>query len=367
MKRLVICADGTWNKRDQVNTQAGRPRPTNVTKTARAILPQGQDHVDQLVFYHDGVGTGDPFDRLTGGAFGRGIEENIRVLYRFILYNYMPGDEIYMFGFSRGAFTIRSLAGFMNLVGLLEKDADYYVPEIYGCYERNQRPGSEQWNHAHRHITVMRECPTIQFMGVWDTVGSLGAPGLLGKIFNSRKYQYHDVGLSPRIANAYQALAIDERRKPFAPDLWSRPVGWSGNLEQAWFPGVHTNIGGGYSLDGLANEALHWMVEKAESHGLQFDKTYLAHYTACFNSTLNDSMTLLYRAMGQHVRPLGAHENDGEAIHQTAIDRKDLPACKYEAPNLAACLAHTPHLPVVTTTRIPRGTACAEPVPHHDD
>ena len=365
MKRLVICADGTWNQRDQVDPEAGRARPTNVTKVARAILPRGNDQVDQLVFYHDGVGTGDPFDRWTGGAFGRGMEEHIRVLYRFLVYNYVPGDEIYLFGFSRGAFTVRSLAGFMNLVGLLEKDDDYYVPEIYGCYEQNYRPGSEQWTHANRHIQGTRECPTITFLGVWDTVGALGAPGLLGKLFNRKKYKYHEVGLSSRIAHAYHALAIDERRKPFAPDMWTRPIGWSGTLEQAWFPGVHSNIGGGYSLDGLANEALHWMVEKAECYGLQFDSAYLTHFTPCFNSTLNDSMTLMYRAMGPYSRPLGTHPADGEAIHQAAIDRRGFADCHYDAPNLTAGIQQP--LPVVSTTRIARGQPCGAPIPHHDD
>src|SRR5688500_14095146 len=108
MKRLVVCADGTWNVRDQVDKSTGRRRPTNVTKIARAIKPRAVGGVDQVVFYHDGVGTGGPLDGVTGGAFGRGIEDNIRNIYRFIVYNYEPGDELFLFGFSRGAFTIRT-------------------------------------------------------------------------------------------------------------------------------------------------------------------------------------------------------------------------------------------------------------------
>src|SRR5207253_7515445 len=114
-------------------------------------------------------------------------------------------------------------------------------------------------------------CPPIRFIGVWDTVGALGAPGLLGQVFNSKKYLYHEVGLNPTIQNARQALAIDERRRPFAPNLWVRPANWGGHLAQAWFPGVHSNVGGGYTPDGLANEALHWIVEEAERLGLETD------------------------------------------------------------------------------------------------
>jgi hypothetical protein len=140
VKRIVICADGTWNVRDQVDEETKKRRPSNVTKIARAVLPQSADGIDQVVYYDEGLGTGNAVDKFSGGAFGRGIEENIRQLYRFIVYNYQSGDELYFFGFSRGAFTVRSLAGFMNLVGLVQKDDDFYVPDIYGC----RRPLGQQ-------------------------------------------------------------------------------------------------------------------------------------------------------------------------------------------------------------------------------
>jgi uncharacterized protein (DUF2235 family) len=360
MKRLVICADGTWNERDQINQQTKRPRPTNVTKVARALRPRARNGVDQIVFYHDGIGTRGPLDRITGGAFGRGMENNIRVLYRFIVYNYEPGDELYLFGFSRGAFTVRSLAGFMFKVGLIEKNDDYYLPEIYGCYESNKGPGSPEWIRAFHNVKTPRPSPPIRFVGVWDTVGALGAPGLLGHMVNRNKYQYHDVNLNPSIENAYHALAIDERRKPFAPNLWTRPEGWAGRLEQAWFAGVHSNVGGGLFPDGLANEALQWIVEHAEALGLEFDASYLAHFLPCFNSVLHDSMTRLYRLMGPFVRELGTHRAHGEAMHQSAIDRRNLPACAYAAVNLEAYVANPGLMPTVTTTRIARGTPCED-------
>ena len=349
MKRIVICADGTWNVRDQVDKESGKRRPTNVTKTARAILPRANDGVDQVVFYHDGLGTQGPMDQMTGGAFGTGIEDNIRNLYRAIVYNYEVGDELYFFGFSRGAFTVRTLAGFMNLVGLVEKDDDYYVPEIYRCYEKNQRPGSREWEDAFHNVDGTRPCPEIRFVGVWDTVGALGAPGVIGKVasaFKGNKYAYHDVGLNEHIVNAYHALGIDERRKPFVPTLWTRPDSWAGKLEQAWFPGVHSNVGGGYKPDGLANEALHWIVSKAYAVGLDIDWDYLNHFEPHSDSKLHDSMSLKYRLLGSGKRTIGNYKQHGECIHQAAIDRIADAKCGYE-PNNVTTIAR--NLPTVST------------------
>jgi uncharacterized protein (DUF2235 family) len=358
MKRIVICADGTWNDRDQVNKATRRRRPTNVTKVARAVLPRAANGTDQIAYYHDGVGTSGGLDRFTGGAFGRGIEGNIREIYRFLVYNYEPDDELYFFGFSRGAFTVRTLVGFMDKVGLIQKEDDYYVPEIYACYEGSKGPGSPEWTLAFHNVKDRRPCPPIKFVGVWDTVGALGAPGFLGQVFNRNKYQYHDVGLNAHIENAYHALAIDERRKAFAPNLWKRPPGWNGRIEQTWFAGVHSNIGGGLSPDGLANEALHWIVEKAEGLDLEFDKAFLGHYLPCFNSVLQDSMTAMYRVMGMHVRAIGHQLADGETVHQSAVDRMNLPACGYSPDNLKAYLSIAGTAQVVNTARVGRGTPC---------
>lgn len=343
MKRIVICADGTWNIRDQLDKETGKRRPTNVTKVARAVRPRDRHGVDQIVLYRDGVGTGGPVDRVTGGAFGSGVEDNVRALYRFIVYNYEPGDELYFFGFSRGAFTVRTLVGFMNKVGLIEKDDDYFVPEIYACYEHGKGPGTDEWEKAFRKIRDQRPCPPIKLVGVWDTVGSLGAPGLIGKAakaVNGNKYAYHDVGLHPTVEHACHALAIDEHRGPFAPTMFTRPPGWTGELEQVWFPGAHCGVGGSYSPDGLANEALHWIVEKAAALGLEFDKEYLAYFRPCFNSTLHDSMSIKYKVFGRHVRPIGERLEDGEAVHQAALDRWQLFA-DYRPENLLRFLEGT--------------------------
>ena len=358
MKRIALCADGTWNIRDQVDKVTKKRHPSNVTKVARAILPRASNGIDQIVYYHDGVGTAGGLDRWTGGAFGEGIEANVRDLYRFLVYNYETSDELYLLGFSRGAFTVRTLAGFMNKVGLVHKDDDYYVPELWDCYEGSKGPGSAEWTNAFHNIKVPRSCPAIRFIGVWDTVGALGAPGFLGQILNKNKYKYHDVGLNSHIQNAYHALAIDERRRPFQPNLWSRPDGWSGNVEQAWFPGVHCNVGGGYAPDGLANEALHWMIEKAEKLGLEFDAGYLNFFRPCFNSVLNDSMTTAYRLLGEYVRPIGDQLADGEALHKSTMDRRNLPECQYHPDNLEQFLKKNASPPLAFTTRVPTGTPC---------
>ncbi len=349
MKRIIICADGTWNMRDQIDSQSGQRRPTNVTKTARGILPRDSKGIDQVVFYHDGVGTGGPLDKFTGGAFGKGIEENIRNLYRAIVYNYEPDDELFFFGFSRGAFTVRTLAGFMNFVGLIEKDDDYYVPEIYNCYEKNKHKGSPEWENAFHNIQGTRPCPPIKFIGVWDTVGALGAPGVIGKIasaLHNNKYAYHDVNLNKNILSAYHALAIDERRKPFLPTLWTRTADWPGELEQAWFAGVHSNVGGGYKPDGLANEALHWIIAKAVANGLEVDWEYLDKFEPHYESTLHDSMSLKYRLFGPGIRRLAQHLDDGESLHESALKRIQDNECKYGPENLQQALNR---LPVIST------------------
>lgn len=359
MKRIVICADGTWNVRDQIDKNAKTRRPTNVTKVARAVRPRSTAGVDQITYYHEGVGTAGKLDKWSGGVFGDGIEKNIRDLYRFIVYNYEDGDELFLFGFSRGAFTVRTLVGFMKRVGMIQKDDDYWVPEIYGCYEKGCGPGSAEWAAAVLRVEgKLRPCPPIKFVGVWDTVGSLGAPGPLGQLFNRKRYQYHDIALNAFVENAFHALAIDERRKPFAPSLWSRTNGFSGTLEQAWFAGVHSNVGGSCFPDGLANEALHWIVEKAEGLGLEFNSAFLNYYPPCFNVPLRDSMSAMYKPLGPYVRPIGLQPADGEMVHQSALDRRAIAECNYSPANLASYLANVGTPRITNTTRIPRGKPC---------
>jgi len=363
MKRIVICADGTWNQRDQLDKATGRRRPTNVTKVARGVLTQAPDGVNQVVYYHSGVGTGGPLDTFTGGAFGHGMEANVREMYRFILYNHEPGDALFLFGFSRGAFTVRTLAGFMHRYGLVRKRDDYYVPDMYRCYEQGWQEGSPQWQqlfvreNGSRRIEQVRECPPIRFIGVWDTVGALGAPGLLGQLFNRQRYQYHQVGLNSSIQAVAHAIALDERRKPFAASVYENTQGWTGDLQQAWFAGVHSDVGGGYEWDGLANEALHWVVMHAERAGLAFDRDYLQFFKTYAKAELHDSMSLMYRASGPLLRPVGQAAGGNEALHRSVLVRADDAARQYPPRDQAGVAERLQQaraaLPVVDTVPAP--------------
>ncbi|MCE2660344.1 MAG: DUF2235 domain-containing protein [Rubrivivax sp.] len=353
MKRIVICADGTWNERDRFDPKTGTRRPTNVTKTARAVCTHDGAGVSQLTYYHPGVGTGGPLDQLTGGAFGAGMEHNIREMYRFIVYNHTPGDELYFFGFSRGAFTVRSLAGFIHFAGLVSKDEDYYVPDLFHCYASGAGPGSAAWNHLFvepnrqgwpRLKDRRAQTPPIRFIGVWDTVGALGPPGVLGQVanwFNPARHSYHAVGLSPLIQHAAHALAIDENRVSFKPTLFDA-TGWPGQLHQAWFAGVHTDIGGGYDYDDHANHALNWVLDHAKALGLVLDERYLGAFSRSrLEVPLHDSRQGVYRLLPCHWRPIGEEPGAQEQVHPSALQRQQALA-DYRPTNLMQWLERQP-------------------------
>lgn len=284
-KKLVLFCDGTWNRVDQ-KTVDSRPCPTNVLKLFEATMPYDQQGNPQIVHYIEGVGTRRA-ERLRGGGFGYGISDNIKNAYCFIVSNYAPGDEIFLFGFSRGAFTVRSIAGMIRNVGILKRHKRHLANEAFRRYvarSKKWHPDSEYSKKFRKENTHQNE--TIRFLGVWDTVGALGAPfGILlgwvvGKLFNCR---FHDVKLSSIIDSAYHALSIDERRWPFRPTLWklndkhlqrnaqNAATGRPPAYEEKWFPGVHSNVGGGYPNTGLSDCALEWMVDRARSHGLNVD------------------------------------------------------------------------------------------------
>lgn len=347
-KRIVICADGTWNQRDQEDEVTGKRRPTNVTKIARAVISRAPDDIDQVVFYDNGVGTGNPLDEYTGGALGLGVDENIRELYRHILYNHVDGDELYLFGFSRGAYTVRSLAGFMHHCGLVRKGDDYYVPDMYECYAEGIERDSEEWkrrftrDNGSLRVRAVRECPPITFLGVWDTVGAL----------RGSENENHQVGLNDSIRTAVHALAIDERRRPFLPSMFETPSNWNGELHQCWFAGVHSGVGGSYTPDGLANEALHWVAAHAQRAGLALDWDYLWNFTPVVTSTLHDSMTTTYRLMGSGKRTIGRLPRDHrgrcqETVHESVLRRMAKARCEYAPENLPSPLP--PHMEIVQT------------------
>jgi uncharacterized protein (DUF2235 family) len=271
MKRLVLCCDGTWNRADQEKEDV--PCPTNVVKLAYRIAKRAPDGTIQIVYYDQGVGTGNAVDRLSGGALGDGLEDNIYDGYRFLIGNYEPDDEIYLVGFSRGAFTARSLAGMIRKCGILRREVVDQYRKALALYHSEQRPDDDGPKDFRRKNSVCgEEDVKIKMIGVWDTVGALGIPvrGLRG--LTRQDYLFHDTELSSAVEHAYHALAIDEHRAPFEPTLWYYKPKDNQHVEQTWFCGAHSDVGGGYAETGLSDIALNWMIEKAGSADLHFDK-----------------------------------------------------------------------------------------------
>jgi uncharacterized protein (DUF2235 family) len=333
MKRIVICCDGTWNTPDQKDR--GRVRPSNVALMALAVADMDARGIAQIVHYDKGVGTGWA-DHLLGGAFGLGLSKNIEQAYRYIMERYEPGDEVFLFGFSRGAYTVRSTAGLIRNSGLLKGEHAHRFPEAYALYRRKDRDSHPRGVEAQIFRKMYSRDIRIEFIGVWDTVGALGIPfGALR--FLNRRAKFHDVKLSSIVANAFQALAIDERRWFFRPTLWERQEHASGQrLEQVWFAGVHSNVGGGYEDSGLSDLAFLWMVKKAEETGLAFDGGFInTNVRPNPAGEMRDSKTLAYEFMPDYVRPMGVSQDGNEFVHSSAVTRMKEPIQPaYEPPNL---------------------------------
>lgn len=290
--RIITCSDGTWNKPivddNKKKDNTGKHRHPNISTNVERIfnciaekeeVKDEKGNVIETIYQHkaydQGVGTGVTWwDRYIGGATGLGLDRNIKDMYLFLCMAYRPGDDIYLFGFSRGAYTARSLAGFIYNCSILEPSHINLVDTAYDLY-RNRNPLTKP-NSALMRSFRDNYCyprPKIKFIGVWDTVGSLGLP--IKKFRNPAKYRFHDCTLNDEVQHAYHALAIDEQRTLFSPTLWqmSKEAIAANNqtLEQRWFPGVHSNVGGGYPDHGLSDIALKWLMEKAQATGLQFD------------------------------------------------------------------------------------------------
>ena len=341
MKRIVVCCDGTWERPDQV--VRGKVRPSNVAKFAHAVAPEDSRGAAQRVYYRSGVGTG-RFDHFRGGAFGWGLSQNIRDAYGFLVAHYEPGDEIFLFGFSRGAYTVRSLAGLVRNCGLLRREHVDRVEEAYRLYRRRDPDSSPRSIEAElfrrTYAWESRSDPTrVRCVVVWDTVGALGIPvGWVGTLSRRvLRLQFHDVKLSSYVDNAFHALAIDESRRPFAPTLWDGQAHAAGQrLEQMWFAGVHTNVGGGYEDTGLSDIAFLWMKERAQECGLVFREGYIRQaIRPNVLGVLEDSGKGIYRLIAPYVRPIPARPGARtfETVHPSAYER--FHRCPdYRPPNL---------------------------------
>ncbi|MGH8441409.1 MAG: DUF2235 domain-containing protein [Nevskiaceae bacterium] len=253
-RNLVVLFDGTWNKR-----RTG----TNVIRLRDSIRTTGRDDAQQPCFYDEGVGT-KWWNRLSGGAFGRGLSENIQEGYAWLSRHHAPGDSIFVFGFSRGAYTARSLVGLIRKCGLLNSVTPATVQQAYDLYrEKAVHPDDPKAaDFRARHSRA----PRVRYIGVWDTVGALGVP--ISQVPFSRDfYQWHDTELSKIVDYAIHAVAVDEHRKDFAPTLWTKVKPENVKVEQRWFAGAHSDVGGGEGGP-LPHLALRWLQDTAEEAGL---------------------------------------------------------------------------------------------------
>ncbi|KAH8891804.1 peptidoglycan binding domain-containing protein [Thozetella sp. PMI_491] len=293
-KRLIVCCDGTWL--NSLGKNGGYP-PSNVTRLSRVLKKTCSDGTHQIIMYHPGVGSsGSALDSITGGDFGVGLDQDIRELYNFVCSNYNDGDAVILVGFSRGAFTARSVADMIASLGLLTPDGldrfyqifDDYVhmgdkrrkhdeflfPDL-PSYQGEEGAARILWEEGRKHkyrswLKQMKYTRdtwadgvtpiTVKALAVWDTVGNLGVPP--APVF----------GVSHKVENAFQALALDEPRASFRPALWERLPGNKTNLKQVWFPGCHSNIGGGYNDQQMGNISLAWMCDQLTSVGVEFER-----------------------------------------------------------------------------------------------
>lgn len=333
MKRIVVCCDGTWNTADQ--NDGGIPTPTNVklfhsivAETGPGPGPGGTGEVEQVTYYHPGVGTENSLkDKVLGGGLGIGLDRNIMSAYRNLCDRYRAGDEIYLIGFSRGAYTVRSLAGFVGRCGLLNTDG-LAEAEIWSRIETAYKDGYRGHNDWNAQGWPLRAAPAgetlipIWFIGVWDTVGALGVPdhlGFLNLLDKIRDRSFHDTKLGLNIKNARHAVAIDEKRRSFQPTLWTENPG-NAELVQRWFPGVHSDVGGGYLETGLSDGALKWMVDEARAKGLAVREDLVDQIEPDHLDILHDSLTGVFKALPTQPRATDALDT-GSDVHESARRR----------------------------------------------
>ena len=275
MKRLIVCCDGTWNRPDHVDQ--GVAAPTNVAKLALALADQDDAGNPQVLHYEAGVGTR-RWEHVLGGGLGVGLSRNVQDCYRFLVDNYEPGDKLYFFGFSRGAFTARSTVGLVRNSGILRPDARDRIKQAYALYRNPHRDSQPSGIAAELFRRSYSQPETyVEFVGVWDTVGALGIPidGFRPPLL-SDLWTFHDTRLSRYVLNAYHAIAIDERREPFKPTLWVQQDDAPGQtLKQVWFAGAHCDVGGGYRDPGLSEIPLLWIADNARACGLAFKPDHL--------------------------------------------------------------------------------------------
>lgn len=305
MKRIAIFADGTW-----ASPESGAA--TNVLRMTRAVKPEAGG-TEQVAFYDWGVGT--HRKKLTGGISGVGIDKNIMDCYRFIVHNYAAGDQLFFFGFSRGAYTVRSLAGFIRNCGLLKRPHANKIADAFRLYRKRTKASAPNEPEAVRFRSkyAVADIIPIEFVGVWDTVGSLGIPVPFWGTLNDRKFLFHDTEPSKIVQHARHAVSMDENRDDFKPVLWSDKP--SIDLLQVWFAGVHSDVGGGYKNRGLSDCASRWMLDEASKFGLQFESHFIDSIDPRPSAKMHNARKGIYLARDSMVRDIEG------PIHASAKER----------------------------------------------
>ncbi len=322
-RRLILFLDGTWNEdegdspatnivymrerlfwglnvrlRHALESRAsGKPNqdaldydklPEDFRK--KSVSGLFFDGYEYLVYYGWGVGTGPLLDRLSGGVMGAGLDHNVRQAYRFLSASYRPGDQIFMFGFSRGAFTARSLCGYLQTVGLLRpeqctEENEERAWRLYRTDPGDRLAGERTWFNAPNELGFARvhdpRYMRVRMLGVYDTVGALGIPEMPFRRLNRAKYAFHDTAVSSLVDIRLHALSIDDPRRAFAPTVWTKPKFKllepdKSPTEQVWFAGAHSDVGGGYvnwaaHNKGLSFVPLAWMMQRTNRHATHIE------------------------------------------------------------------------------------------------
>jgi len=331
MTRLVVCLDGTWNNAaSEVERDDGTKvfRPSNVLKIARAATIG-----DQVTYYDAGVGgmnradSGSSkllrrADNILGGALGAGFEANIEDAYTFLANNWSGGDELFVFGFSRGAAQARSLVHFIDWVGGFPQKRDaFFVPHLFSDYldDAGAGSGAEYWKLRNEKLAARGDDllqpivpANIRLLAVWDTVLALGTRFWTRTDAAAQRIDFHTPKApSLNVERVVHAMAIDEQRHDFRAEIFDAPN--SAHLEQRWFAGVHSNVGGGLKDDSLANFALHWFVEEAQAKGLQFDAKFLSFFVGNCERDASIKSTG-FKLLDMLLRPLRGYEGERDLL-----------------------------------------------------
>lgn len=362
-KRIVLCFDGTWNTpatgtgrlsrlfdnfakmhgggADALRQQIETVDPTagvetNVCRLYRSVVrreggavPPGE--MGQVKWYDAGVGT-NWYDRLPGGVFGVGLSQNIRDGYKFLSDTYDPGDHVFVLGFSRGAYTARSLVGMIRNCGLLPKGLaglNANSPQMMDAYNLYRHRGDDPDSPGARAFRARTGAAVIKvkFLGVWDTVGALGIPIEAFNDFNRAEFEFHDTELSGIVENAFHAVAVDEHREPYRVTLWVPKEKPNQVIEQRWFAGAHADVGGGYPSRALSDITLKWMQDKASGCGLLLDPHGIPAVTDAnptgelhdsYIQFLNGAYAVLHP---RYLRPVGGVAFANEVVDRSVASR----------------------------------------------